>query len=56
MVKDKGADMNFDANSSKGKTERLLFLVLVYLKTLYLTFQISKPLSSTEIPSKRIQR
>lgn len=56
MVKDKGADMNFDASSSKGTTDKKPFLGLVYLETLYLTFQISKQLSSTEAPSKRIQK
>ena len=56
MVKDKGADMNFDASSIKGTTDKKPFLGLVYLETLYLTFQISKQLSSTEAPSKRIQK
>ena len=56
MVKDKVVNMNFEANSSKGTTERQFFSGSVYLKMLHLNFEISKPLSSTEAPSKRIQR
>ena len=55
MVKDKGADMNFDASSSRGTTDKKPFLGLVYLETLYLTFQISKQLSSQKHRAKEFK-